>query len=599
MNLTVQNKFQAKGASPPMKRNLFTKSTIVSVALSAVLAGCGSTSSSEEEVKQTSISGKAIDGYLQNAVVCLDLNDDGYCQSKNEPMTTTLSDGSFSLEIKDVHRANQNFDEAMLLVFGGKDVDTGVDFKGKLFAPNDGSAVLNISPITTLVAKNVQKSLKSEQKLTREQIQEQIKQARKKVADVLEISEEEVGLDPVAQHKNKGDDKLIRKSLKVQKSLEGLLVAAQVSDSKQKDKLDEAYDLLADSIDEMNGEKGLDRLFAKTTENERFKQAFKGEDSRQMLAVMDGISANLDKAFDEIAEGDDKLEKIAAVTHDDFEVLKTGSEAGKLGEAITGIVYLPDDARFKADFDWKKKYIENDLFALGIKPTSELIEKLEARYDGDIGAGVLFRDSEKLKESGDESIEAVYQRILKLKTSAQKEEEAEKARHDDVVKTDLKELLSNKTLYIAEEDYDGRKSSVEVHALVFNADASVVIDDENQETKLKIDGNNIYVEDDGEVDILTFKKEEKNYYAFYAENGEEVKFFLEADKAESFAKELEKKFQDKFDFFSTIKDDVASEETATQAVTVDVTHDYPKVETTITEADSNGMFDDVRVTIKE
>jgi hypothetical protein len=541
-----------------MKRNSLTKGLIVSVALSAFLVGCGSTASSPEEdssTKQTSIDGKAIDGYLQNAVVCLDLNADGYCQAKSEPITTTLDDGSFSLDISDAHRAHENFDEAMLLVFGGVDVDTHMDFKGKLLAPNDGSAILNISPITTLVAKNVQKALKAEGKQTREQIKEQIKQSRKKVADVLEISEEEVSLDPVEHRRIKGDDKLIRKALKVQKSLEGLLVAAKVSDAKQKDKLDEIYASLADSLDKMDGEKGLDRLFAKTAENEKFKQAFRGEDSGQMLAIMDKISENLDKAFDEIEESEDKLEKIAAIANDNFETIKTSTQTGSLDDAITGIVYLPDDARFKAEFDWQKMYIENDLFKLGIKPTPELVEKLKTLYKDDKRAGVLFRKAERLKERGEDSLLKVYERILALKISVEKEEEAEKARHDDVVKADLKALLSNKVLYVVDEDYDDRSVSTKVIALRFNADASIVIDDENRQTKLKIDGNNIYAEDEKEINILTFKKETEDYYAFYAEDGEEVKFFFETDKADDFAKELKKKLQEKFDFFSTIEDD--------------------------------------------
>ena len=565
-----------------MKRNSLTKGLIVSVALSAFLVGCGSTTSTQDKgAKQTSISGKAIDGYLQNAVVCLDLNEDGYCQAKSEPMTTTLDDGSFSLKISDAHRAHEKFDEAMLIVFGGVDVDTHMDFKGKLLAPNDGSAILNISPITTLVAKKVQSSLKADSELTREQIREQITQARKKVADVLEISEEEVSLDPIEHRKTKGDDKLLRKALKVQKSLEGLLAAAKVSDAKQKEKLDEIYASLADSLDKMDGERGLDRLFAKTAENEKFKQAFKGQDSGQMLAVMDKISENLDKAFDELAESEDKLEKIAAIANDNFETIKTGTQSGNLDDAITGIVYLPDDARFKAEFDWQKMYIENDLSELGIRPTPELVAQLKSLYKDDKRAGVLFRKAERLKERGEDSLLKVYERILALKVASQKEEAAEKARHDDVVKADLKALLSNKTLYIVDEDYDGKRASVEVHAFVFNADASVVIDDENRETKLKIDGNNIYAEDDGEVDILTFKKQEKDYYAFYAEDGEEIKFFFKAAKADDFAKELERKLQDKFDFFST------TEESVTETVRPD---------TTVTE--SEDKFGDISIDLR-
>ena len=90
-----------------MKRNSLFKGIMLSVAVSAVLTGCGSETKSDinlddenidKIVKATTISGKAIDGYLQYSTVCLDISQDGYCQS-TEPMTTTLKDGSFTLDI--------------------------------------------------------------------------------------------------------------------------------------------------------------------------------------------------------------------------------------------------------------------------------------------------------------------------------------------------------------------------------------------------------------------------------------------------------------------------------------------------------------------
>ncbi|HIP60338.1 MAG TPA: hypothetical protein EYH01_07930, partial [Campylobacterales bacterium] len=237
-----------------MKRNSLFKGIVLSTALSAILTGCGSIESLVEDIKddivpeiaQSSIRGKAIDGYLKDAVVCLDLNQDGYCQASSEPLTTTLDDGSFTLAVSEAHRSHENFDEALLLVFGGVDVDTGKDFRGKLYAPNDGSELLNVSPITTLVAKNLEKALKAERKLTREQIREKIKLARKKVADALEIDEDEVGLDPVTFQKENQDDKLIRKALQVQKPIEALMFAADIDESERKDEIEEIYEALAD-----------------------------------------------------------------------------------------------------------------------------------------------------------------------------------------------------------------------------------------------------------------------------------------------------------------------------------------------------------------
>lgn len=534
-----------------MKRNLTVKSIVVSVALSALLTGCGSTGAdegSDTSNVQSSISGKAIDGYLQNAVVCLDLSNDGYCQASSEPLTTTLADGSFRLEITPEHRENENFDEAMLLIFGGVDQDTGKDFMGKLMAPNDGSAMLNVSPITTIVAKNVQKALKAERKLTKEQIKEHIKQARKKVADALEIEEDEVGLDPV-ERKIAGDDKLIRKALQIQKSIEAQLIAAKISDKDFKEKIEDMYEALADGLDDMeDGEIGLDKIFEKAAGKDKFKEVLRGQKPEDMLAIVDKISQNIEDAFED-AEIDDDLEKIAAISRDDMEKIREATEGGDLSTVIEGIVYLPTN-------DWLRKYIEQDLLEIGIKPTPALVNKLKAVYKNDIRAGVLLNKAEKLKESADEELRNIYKRILFLKEKSQKEQEAEDAKYETEVKVNLKELLSGKTLYVVDMD-DERDSSgkytfsFEIEELKFNDDVTSVIDEDDEVTALKIDGNNIYAyeEDEDDEDVLTFKSQTEDYYEFYAEHGEPVRFFKDLSTAEAFATEMKEKFEEIRDYF--------------------------------------------------
>lgn len=423
-----------------MKRNLIVKSIVVSSVLSGLLTGCGSSTTNNdsnniESNKQTSISGKAIDGYLQNAVVCLDLNDDGYCQAKSEPLTTTLADGSFKLNITQAQRDNANFDEAMLLIFGGVDVDTGRDFSGKLMAPNDGSALLNVSPITTIVAKNVQKALKAERGLTKEQIKEKIKEARKKVAIALEIDEDEVGQDPI-ERKAKGDDKLIRKALKIQKSLEAQLAAAQTANKDLKEKIDDLYEALADGLDDMQaGEVGLDKLYERAAQKALFQETLRGQSPEQMIAIADKIGQNLDDAFDHIEDGD--LEKIAAITRDDMDNIREGAKDGDLSTVIEGIVYVPTN-------DWLRKYIEQDLRELGIKPTIALVNKLKEVYKNDVRAGVLLNKADKLKESADPELKNIYKKILLRKEQAKQEKEAEEAKYsDEIVKIEAPMSIYN------------------------------------------------------------------------------------------------------------------------------------------------------------
>lgn len=532
-----------------MKRKSLFKGIVLSVTVSTILTGCGSIDSLVEDIKddvvaeiaQSSIRGKAIDGYLKDAVVCLDLSQDGYCQASSEPLTTTLDDGSFTLAITEAHRAHENFDEALLLVFGGVDVDTGKDFRGKLYAPNDGSELLNVSPITTLVAKNLEKELKEDRKLTREQIKEKIKLARKKVADALEIDEDEIGLDPIAFQKENQDDKLIRKALQVQKSIEALMFAADIDESERKDKIEEIYEALAEGLDDLDGEKGLDKLFRKAAQKDKFKNMFQEQDHDSMLALTDEITRSIDTAFEGFEQDEDQLEKIAAITEDAFAQIEKDVQKQQ-DDFISGFVSLEeDDDRFKNDFDWLRKYIEHDLRELGIKPTNDLVNRLKAVYQNEVRAGVLLEKAEKLKDNSDSELQAIYKRILELKRQAELDKDAEDAQHDDVVTVDLKSLMAGKTFYEVEmirpdsfsfgETFQVR---FEITKIEINEDATVAVINDEEESQLVIKENTIFVTSGDEKFVLIFKDEEDKYIELYRHNREPLKFFKDVNDAEDY-----------------------------------------------------------------
>lgn len=78
--------------------------TVLAAACAALLSACGgdgggsSPAAAPTQPQQpiAAISGKAIDGYLSGATVCLDVNGNGACDS-GEPATTTDASGSFSI----------------------------------------------------------------------------------------------------------------------------------------------------------------------------------------------------------------------------------------------------------------------------------------------------------------------------------------------------------------------------------------------------------------------------------------------------------------------------------------------------------------------
>lgn len=186
-----------------------------SLVVASLLAGCGGggSDSSAPTNLDTTIDGKAVDGYLRYSTVCLDISGDGYCQSI-EPMAQTEEDGSFKLTVTAEQKAMSGYDKAKLIVYGGQDSDTGKDFIGKLKAPNDGTTV-NVTPLTTLVAEIIADS----------NDKAEIDAAKAQVAKVFGLTDaSKVSADPIALAAT--DSSVLSAALQVQKAIEKIVESA-------------------------------------------------------------------------------------------------------------------------------------------------------------------------------------------------------------------------------------------------------------------------------------------------------------------------------------------------------------------------------------
>ncbi len=434
-----------------MKRNSLFKGLTLSVALSAFLTGCGGTgvkAGGDDTTKDdpadssraaATISGNAIDGYLQYATVCLDLSQDGYCQAE-EPNTQTDKDGKFSLQITPEISEDEKYENAMLLVYGGKDVDTGLDFNGKLLAPKDDSTV-HITPITTLVAKAVQKEIKANDKLTKEQIKAKIEQSRKRVAQALGLDEKDIKKDPIAALKA-GDDKIIQKALQLQKAVEALLVADDDKGRSKNERAEEIYEALLDGLSDMQtGDRGVEKLLEKTFEraknNKKTRDLLGGDRGVEFAEAAKGIARNIKNGFEKFDQDerkkDDFLEKIGSITKGDLKKVKIAFEDGKLDE-ISGQIKI-DDGIFKPGFDWTEKFILDDLDHVGLhKLPQNVIDKLKEIFkDKKVKPGVLFAGLERLKESDDPDIQKIYNAIRNFLAKQKEKKEQEDAKRDTKV----------------------------------------------------------------------------------------------------------------------------------------------------------------------
>lgn len=192
----------------------------------------GSDSATPPTNLDTTVTGKAVDGYLRYSTVCLDLSKDGYCQN-TEPMTLTEEDGSFTLTVSSDHKAHANYSTAQLLVYGGQDSDTGTDFIGKLKAPNDGETI-NVTPLTTLVAEIVADTTTTTT----------VAEAKEKVAHVFGIDALKVSSDPIELAKTDGS--VLSAALQVQKAVEKMVESSSATN--QKDDSAKIFAALASGI---------------------------------------------------------------------------------------------------------------------------------------------------------------------------------------------------------------------------------------------------------------------------------------------------------------------------------------------------------------
>jgi len=155
------------------------KRSLVATCVASLLTACGGSSSSDSGAGSssssggtttTSLSGKAADGYLSGANVCLDKNNNKVCD-EGEPSATSDSEGSFTLE----GVAQSDIDTYPLLVevIAGETID--LDNAGvvltKSYTMSAPVGYTFISPLTTLVQNEIENGK------TQEEAETQIKEA--------------------------------------------------------------------------------------------------------------------------------------------------------------------------------------------------------------------------------------------------------------------------------------------------------------------------------------------------------------------------------------------------------------------------------------
>jgi hypothetical protein len=175
-------------------KKLIIKPLVISVAAATVLAisGCGTTesgsTSNTSTTTKTTTSGKAVDGYIAYATVCLDLNKNNKCDKNatyEEPTTMTDINGSYSLTISPEQKEEAIKNKAPIILIGGVDIYTHTVFSDILKSPFDGKSTnTNITPLTKTVEGMVENG-------------KSLDEAYNKVATALGLNADEVKADPI------------------------------------------------------------------------------------------------------------------------------------------------------------------------------------------------------------------------------------------------------------------------------------------------------------------------------------------------------------------------------------------------------------------
>ena len=153
-------------------------------------ANSSSSSSSSSSTSSTTVSGTVADGHIKGAKICIDLNNNGQCDS-DEPTANSDENGSYSIT------TDENVSGKNIIASGGFDIGRNSEFDSKMIAYINGDNA-NITPITTFV-----NAYAKSQGVD-------INTAEQDVASILGINVEDVEKDPTV------DDNLQKISLKLQ-----------------------------------------------------------------------------------------------------------------------------------------------------------------------------------------------------------------------------------------------------------------------------------------------------------------------------------------------------------------------------------------------
>ena len=203
-----------------MMTNKLIKFILIFISI-LIFTACGNnqsnTNTSEEEGKDSILSGKIIDGEISGATIFLDLNRNQILD-EDEPQGISNADGTYTLALTTKDREHKNYKNkrARIIVYGGVDIRTNEPFEDYLTAIREENNGSNITPLTTLISESIGDNLSEADSLTLESMEKKIDEIKNNLAELFNIKKELLTKDPIALAKE-GDNALLSTSLQMHK----------------------------------------------------------------------------------------------------------------------------------------------------------------------------------------------------------------------------------------------------------------------------------------------------------------------------------------------------------------------------------------------
>ncbi|MEZ8196385.1 hypothetical protein [Vibrio cortegadensis] len=382
--------------------------------VSAALMGCGGGGGSSSGGSATSISGKAIDGYIIGATVYLDLNFNGQLEV-NEPSVVTVEEGEFELTIpSNIGKCAEYVPVVVDVPVGAIDTDapdTPIDEAYQMtispkFALTTDSDLLNLTPLTSVVWTQVEQELRNSNggelscdsvikgEALREDIKQRLQAQELRVAERYNVTVDHLYSDYIALGGETGN--------KLHDMAKALVPSLQKSYTETKEIIDANPDARSAWVEYFFGKWATDDSYDDEWYRREFVQAVNGDYDSEVYQV----SEDLEQKMNLFSKDTAKRRTRGSIETNQFigirreiqsgfscslaEQLEVMNSTGQYG--IINKVYLNVqdwDECVNADFDGVGNHITQSILSMryDINPNSDNFTSSEHVYDKDHTSG--------------------------------------------------------------------------------------------------------------------------------------------------------------------------------------------------------------------